>query len=271
MGQLLCCGASRSCPLQTSFSILQSAGRACSPRQAARSQANRIALIPPPDHHAEALASHPEAVPSSQRPGRRDQQLLAGIKRPRRQTDGASSDSDVEPPRRPRQAASPATEAGPSATTSLFSPAISISGGKAAAELPSRRRAPPRSTALSKGAATAGGGSGAVLPRETMPPPAPAVVPVLSTPIRSSSAAQPQSAADVAPLRPPVCSPSKAGGRRTSVLSGGKQAPTTVPAVAADSAGAASDDDNANSENDTQIRLSAGPSAQLDPLVGPCR
>lgn len=249
---------------------MQAGGRPCSPKQAARAQAKRIALIPPPDHHAERLAAEAQAA-SVARHGSKDSNLHAGSKRSRRHSEAASSDSDMDPPRRQRRAGAGAAavdvQAVPSANTSLFSPAISMSGGKAAAELPGRRRAPPRTTKSAGAGADAAGVANGVSPsqREVTPEPMTGAVSAPATPARKS--ALPQSAADAVGSRPPVCSPAKVGSRRASVGAGTKHA-AALPSRAAESGGGASEDENANSENDTQIRLSSGPTAQLDPLVG---
>lgn len=243
-------------------SQFQVSERPCGPNQAVRVQSKRVALIPPADHHAERLAS-------GQQCSSRDRQPHAGSKRLRRQSDAASSDSDLDPPRRQRRVgpvpAAADAHAVPSAETSLFSPSISMSGGKAAAELPARRRTSRNNRAAAAHAA-ADDGRGSLARRSATPEPTPAAASAPATPARSS--ALPQAATDAQGLRPPVCSPAKAGTKRASANCGAKRG-LSAPARAVEQAGAPSDDENANSENDTQIRLSAGPSAQLDPLVRP--
>jgi hypothetical protein len=193
--------------------------------------------VPPADHHAERRAAEQPATASSPAPAPRPTRS----RRTRRNS--SSSDSDVSPPRRPA-AAAPAASLDPSGghegtpppgvQASIFSPAFSLHGGKSAAELPD-------------------GGVREATPSQPAPPAAAAT----ATRQKRATAAAGAAAAAVATVtagggrRPPVCSPPRPGARS-------KLEVAELPA---------SDDENANSEHDTQIRLSSGPGAQADPLV----
>lgn len=197
--------------------------------------------MPPPDHHAERRAASGATVAV--------EALPAPVVRPGRQRRGKrsapnESDSDASPPRRPASAPQPSTpsdadgeataaDAAPpaGAQASMFSPVFSLSGGKSAAELPD-----------------GGGGS------ETAPSGS-------STPERSGRQTRSHTAD-----RPAVCSPAKAGPRSTLDL----PQPQAAAPQQQQQPQPVSDDENANSEHDTQIRLSSGPGVHADPLVSTC-
>lgn len=239
---------------------------------------HRIANVPPADHHAEAqtLKADAEAEDTANTAAR----PLSGTKRRSSDSDApdtAESDSDANPPRRRctvglsgatrRQIGGSSLDV-PTADTSLFSPTITLHGGKSAAEIPVRAMVATRRHRGAKlqpadppAAASCRSPNSKRLPASkseaTPPPTCQASLGTLTPP---------------APIvRLPVCSPTRAATRR--VLSYARPAPQqqqqqptarqqseeakseTTIAASSHTSEAGWEDENAHSEQDTQIRL----------------
>lgn len=193
---------------------------------ACRLSRQRTLAVPPADHHAERLALG--ADPPAGQKAFKVTRPITGSKRSRSDggaalSDSAASDSDADPPRRNTAAAGSSahsmadelSSAIPSADTSLFSPTITLAGGKAAAELPGPRAAAhkPRTRKSARGDMESS-------QRNSTPSATRASGP--ETPSRTSDALQ---GTNTPPTwaRPPVCSPAKAASRRVLTFVASKQ------------------------------------------------
>lgn len=247
------------------------------------------AVAPPADHHAERRVLKVDAAASRQATTGMTSPLT-GSKRDRSNdhaaaSDTAASDSDANPPRRrcrgdvAAMKLSSRCDTGnprldiPTADTSLFSPVCTLTGNRAAAELPDRLRTTSRRLGADKPASTEPSIEGSPQLDISVIPAIEAAAP--HTPTRNCSAVlhgtnTPPSS------RLPVCSPAKAAARKMltyGVRSTASEGPSAEPdnAASSDSGeshwGDENEMENAHSAHDIQIRLSPGSEALQDAVA----